>query len=277
MKNEESRFEFGENWQKFLEHLSDDRLSLAEESLLENLKVTSLEGKTFLDVGSGSGLFSLAARRLGAKVHSFDYDDDSVACTLELKRRYFPDDESWVVEQGSILDSTYVSTLGHFDIVYSWGVLHNTGNIWCAMKEAVSLVKEGGTLYVALYNDQGRRSRLWARIKHTYNTLPKYLRLLVVIPAFIWLWGQTFVRDALKGNPLKSWRLYETSSLRGMDAWTDVIDWVGGYPFEVSTPEQVVDFSTKHGFVLTKIRTIGGGHGCNEFVFTQEVAPRLHK
>jgi 2-polyprenyl-6-hydroxyphenyl methylase/3-demethylubiquinone-9 3-methyltransferase len=269
MKDEESRFAFGENWQRFLRQLSDERIALAEESLQKNLGVESLAGKTFIDIGSGSGLFSLAARRLGAKVHSFDYDTESVACTKELKRRYFPDDGSWTVEQGSILDEAYVSRLGRFDIVYSWGVLHHTGDLWRAMREAVSLAADDGILYLALYNDQGRPSGRWTRVKQAYNALPGYLRFLVVIPAFVRLWGPTFVRDGLKGNPLRSWRSYETSSLRGMDAWTDVIDWVGGYPFEVSTPEQVVDFCVERGFVLTKIRTAGGGLGCNEFVFVR--------
>jgi len=31
---------------------------------------------------------------LGARVHSFDYDPQSVACTAELKRRYFEGDEN---------------------------------------------------------------------------------------------------------------------------------------------------------------------------------------
>jgi 2-polyprenyl-3-methyl-5-hydroxy-6-metoxy-1,4-benzoquinol methylase len=115
------RFEFGENWSRFLDVLDDERIFEAEKSLKQMLEVEDLAGKSFLDIGSGSGLFSLAARRLGARVHSFDYDPQSVASTRELRRRYFPEDADWSIEEGSILDEEYVRSLGKFDIVYSWG------------------------------------------------------------------------------------------------------------------------------------------------------------
>ena len=119
------RFEFGKNWSRFLALLDDQRILDAEGSLKRMLELETLEGKSFLDAGSGSGLFSLAARRLGARVHSFDYDPHSVACTAELKRRYFPNDSSWKVEERSVLDQGYLGSLGTFDVVYSSGVLHH--------------------------------------------------------------------------------------------------------------------------------------------------------
>src|SRR6185369_14036983 len=128
--NAGERFEFGKNWSRFLALLDERRIKEAEDSLKRMLEVETLEGKSFVDVGSGSGLFSLAARRLGAKVHSLDYDPNSVACTAELKRRYFPNDLSWRVEEGSALDRKYLASLGTFDVVYSWGVLHHTGKMW---------------------------------------------------------------------------------------------------------------------------------------------------
>src|SRR4051812_49312550 len=132
------------------------------------LGVTTLAGQRFLDVGSGSGLFSLAARRLGASVHSFDYDPQSVACTAQLKKRFFATDGSWKVERGSALDPVYLKSLGEFDIVYSWGVLHHTGQMWKALDLVGGPVKKGGKLFIALYNDQGWRSRFWWRVKKTY-------------------------------------------------------------------------------------------------------------
>ena len=164
---EGGRFEFGKNWARFLALLDDERIARAEQSLKTMLEVESLEGKSFLDIGSGSGLFSLAARRLGARVHSFDYDPNSAACTQELRRRYFPGDERWKVEEGSALDAGYVRSLGQFDVVYSWGVLHHTGRMWDALDNARLPVAPGGRLFVAIYNDQGSRSRRTCTISAT--------------------------------------------------------------------------------------------------------------
>ena len=141
------RFEFGKNWSNFLALLDDERIRKAEESLKEMLEVEDLKGKTFLDIGSGSGLFSLAARRLGAKVHSFDFDSSSYGCTRELRRRYFSGDADWCVEQGSALDREYIVSLGKFDIVYSWGVLHHTGKMWEALENAELPVADNGKTF----------------------------------------------------------------------------------------------------------------------------------
>ena len=127
---EPARFAFGKNWRRFLGHIDEESIRTAEQSLRRMLEMETLEGRRFLDAGCGSGLFSLAARRLGASVHSFDYDAESVDCTAELKRRYFPSDDNWTVAQGDILDDAYVKSLGRFDVVYSWGVLHHTGHMW---------------------------------------------------------------------------------------------------------------------------------------------------
>src|ERR1044072_7460679 len=152
------RFEFGTNWSRFLALLDDERVANAENSLKKMLGLEDLCGKSFLDIGSGSGLFSLAARRLGARVHSFDYDPHSVACTEELKRRYFPDDLNWTVEEGSALSIDYLETLGIFDIVYCWGVLHHTGRMWQAMENILLPTGPATRLFIAIYNDVGTRS-----------------------------------------------------------------------------------------------------------------------
>ena len=51
-----------------------------------------------------------------------------------------------------------------------------------------------------------------------------------------------------------------------MSRWHDCVDWIGGYPFEVAKPGDVVDFCGRHGF--EPVKTVArDGLGCNEFVF----------
>jgi 2-polyprenyl-6-hydroxyphenyl methylase/3-demethylubiquinone-9 3-methyltransferase len=262
------RFEFGKNWSRFLTLLDDKKIASAEQSLRDWLEVDSLEGKTFIDIGSGSGLFSLAARRLGAQVHSFDFDPNSVACTTELRRRYFPGDPRWKVEEASVLDPEHMSKLPKFDIVYSWGVLHHTGRMWEALDNAQRLVKLGGKLFIALYNDTGSQSSRWKWIKKTYCGLPGVLKapfaVLVTLPQET----KSFLRSVATlrpGDYIRSWTKYDEQ--RGMNRWRDVIDWVGGYPYEVSTPDETFEFFKARGFQLTKMNCGKVGLGCNQFVF----------
>ena len=261
------RFQFGANWEAFLDTLNDERIQEAENSLKVMLGVDDLSGKRFLDIGSGSGLFSLAARRAGAKVHSFDYDPKSVGCTRELKKRYYANDEDWIVEEGSALDEDYLASLGKFDVVYSWGVLHHTGNMMRALNNAMIPVSDQGILFIAIYNDQDISSRLWKKIKKTYcsNWLGKLLASSVFVPWFA-LQGIAIGLVKFK-NPLGQFSNYKKK--RGMSIYHDWIDWLGGYPFEVAKPEVIFDLYKKHGYVLENLVTTNR-LGCNQFVFRKQ-------
>ncbi len=255
------RFAFGRNWRRFVELVDVPRITAAEDSLRQMLGVDDLAGRTFLDIGCGSGLFSLAAHRLGAEVHSFDVDADSVACTTELRARFGGDGGRWDIEHGSVLDRAYLGRLGRFDIVYSWGVLHHTGQMWEALGNAASVVADDGALFIAIYNDQKLLSRLWTTVKRTYVGGPvgRAAVIATMVPAFaLKSAAKQLVAVASGGLATRE---------RGMAPVVDWLDWLGGYPFEVASPEAIVDFHAAQGFVLTKIRTVGLGHGNNEFVF----------
>lgn len=261
------RFQFGKNWAVFLQELSEERIRIAEESLRSMLGFDNLSGKTFLDIGSGSGLFSLAAFRLGARVVSFDFDEDSVACTRHLAESV-NGQSRWFVRSGSVLDRDFLSRLsaefGGFDIIYSWGVLHHTGAMWSAINNAAHLAHPGSLVYIAIYNDQGILSKWWRKIKQIYCKLPGPFKWLVLLPAFIVMWSPAIILDLCTGKGLSRWKGYKVR--RGMSPWRDVVDWVGGYPFEVAKPEEILKFFKERGFSLENLTTTQG-HGCCQYVF----------
>jgi 2-polyprenyl-6-hydroxyphenyl methylase/3-demethylubiquinone-9 3-methyltransferase len=261
-----ARFAFGRNWARFLSTLDEERIREAETSLKAMLETDSLAGLRFLDVGSGSGLFSLAARRLGAAVVSFDYDPQSVACAEGLKARFFPGDARWRIESGSALDAEYLRSLGTFDVVYSWGVLHHTGDLARAMENAALPVAPGGRLFIALYNDQGRASRLWRSVKKLYcsSSGGKAAVCAVFVPYF-------FLHALASSLLSRRDAGADYKKQRGMSITHDWFDWLGGYPFEVAKPGEVFDFYRRRGFRLVRMTTIVGS-GNNEFVFRRDAA-----
>jgi len=268
--SESAQFSFGKNWKEFLKSYDAERLDQACRSLSDFLGQNKLSGKSFLDIGCGSGLFSYAAYSLGAaRVVSFDIDPYSVECCKQL-RGLAHDPPSWAVQQGSILDKTFIENLETYDIVYSWGVLHHTGKMWEAVENAMTLVSPDGYLYIALYNKiVGRNGRpswiheFWLTIKKTYNKYPwvgRYIFEPAAVSAYLVM--LLFMRM----NPYKYVREYK--SHRGMSWRTDATDWLGGYPYEFAAVDEVFSFVRSYdpSFQLINIKTTSG-RGLNWYLF----------
>lgn len=255
----EGRFAFGANWRDFSREIGPEQVAAAREGIARLCGAEDLAGRSFLDIGSGSGLMSLAAHQMGASVVAFDYDADSVATTASV-RDAFAGEGAYPVRRGSVLDPAFMAELGEFDIVYSWGVLHHTGDLWRACELAAAAVAPGGVLAIAIYNDQGAASRGWTRVKRAYVTGGPLRRRALVAAAGAYFQLRSLAARVVVGAPSQP-------RPRGMDRRHDLVDWVGGYPFEVTSPEAVFEFFRQRAFTLEALSTCGGGLGCNEFAF----------
>jgi len=252
------RFAFGRNWQDFSERLGPEEYAKARDSV--RALVGDVRDKTFLDIGCGSGLFSIAACSLGARrVVGFDIDPDSVAAAQSLVNKiaqWDPQVRPQAIEfrQGSVLDIE--ADHPTYDIVYSWGVLHHTGRMVEAFERAASLVGDKGVLAIAIYNKHFT-SPIWKAIKYTYVKSPSPIKKLLVGAVFVL---KLVVAVLLtRKNPLKR--------RRGMRYYNDIVDWVGGYPYEYASVDEVVAFFEPRGFQTRTVSKTRGFTGCNEFVF----------
>jgi 2-polyprenyl-3-methyl-5-hydroxy-6-metoxy-1,4-benzoquinol methylase len=254
-------FDFGLNWESFSEkRLEPQRIADAVRSLQSLLQRDDLQGMSFLDVGCGSGLFSIAAHRLrAARIVGIDVNPRCVAVSRGNMGRFAPQ-AAILFEEVSALDRERLAALGTFDVVYAWGSLHHTGSMWCAIANTAEQVSPGGTLVLAIYKKH-MTSPAWKGIKRLYNRAPgaaQYLMAIFFAPA---IYAAKFL--ATGRNPL--------NKERGMDFWHDVIDWIGGYPYEYATHEKVEAFMKANGFTLRRYVPAQTPIGCNEFVFERTV------
>lgn len=264
LTDRESHFEFGENWRDYAKTIDGTRIDSAITGI-KKLFPSGLEGKTFLDIGCGSGLHSLAALALGAKsVLAIDIDENSISTTHETLTKYAPN-SNWDTKLISIFEVS-PETLGLFDVVYSWGVLHHTGDMWRAIESASKLVRTGGLFAIAIYGST-KFDLMWKREKHFYSIAPPILQGFIrqlFICAFL---ARKLV---MRENPVTFVTNYQKA--RGMNFSHDVHDWLGGYPYETSTIAEMNDRLNQMNF--KEVRTFAVpvtrgflGAGCNEFVY----------
>ncbi len=146
---QELRYGFGKNWAEYVEiNFNQAVIDQSQTHLAKFLRLESLKALTFIDIGCGSGLHSLpgAWARTGSRVS-----------IMTVRIRFRPQNEfgvnvncpkNWTIAQGSVLDRNFMEELPTADIVYSWGVLHHTGDMWNAVRNAVIPMKENGVFFI---------------------------------------------------------------------------------------------------------------------------------
>lgn len=266
----EMRFEFGKNWHQFIKrNFSEERLAVASKKILDFTGRTDFADMELLDIGCGSGIHSYAIHKAGAKrLHSFDFDPNSVLATTAL-HKMAGEPDSWKIERGDVLDDNYMAGLGKFEFVYSWGVLHHTGEMWRAIENAQKTVANDGWFYIALYSTDaaGNTMDYWLEKKQEYNRSSDFKKRYM---AWWYVWKFGIQKNPMKiPGLLKQIWAYRTK--RGMDYFTDVHDWLGGWPMEYAGDQETVDFlEQKFGFRLVNVTT---GHACSEFLFQRTGTP----
>jgi SAM-dependent methyltransferase len=267
----EARFEFGRNWHGFVRrNFTQERVDVSRQRILKFIGRDDAQGMEFLDIGCGSGLHSLAMLQAGAKrVHSFDYDPNSVAAAKLLWEKAGKP-PNWTIERGDALDPVYMASLGKWQFVYSWGVLHHTGSMWQAVRNAQSTVADGGEFYIALYSadaDFLPSKEFWLEAK------PRYVKggwLTRRRMEWWYIWNYYLYRDLGKTGAFIR-RVIEHRLQRGMDLFADLRDWLGGWPMEYAGDQETVDLLEKEcGFRLTNAST---GEACSEFLFVRTGTP----
>jgi len=265
MSGTDVTFSFGENWLDYLETLDAARVREATADIEAFLGSDAIPGLRVLDVGSGSGLHSLAFQTLGAaEVHAMDVDPRSVTATRRLCDA-MGDSGLWTVHHASILDADWLQAFrDRFDLVYAWGSLHHTGELWRAVENSIGLVNDGGRLWLAIYVRSPAYSDELA-LKQRYNRASPLRKRLMVADQICRLMLSRLRR---RKNPLR----WNERRGRGMNAYHDIIDWLGGLPYEVASREEVVRFCEQRGMRLDRCEEAEPG-GCSEYLFRRVEAP----
>jgi len=266
LKAADSHFAFGKNWASYADLIGQPQIEEAKRGLLKLIPASDLAGRSFLDIGCGSGVHSLAAAQLGvSRLLATDIDTDSVATTRAVLTK-FAVGAPWEAKAVSVFDLDPERD-GRFDIVYSWGVLHHTGAMWEAIAKAAAMVAPGGLLAIALY----RRivfDPFWKLEKRWYSKASPGAQKLAQ-SAYISAYR---LARSVRGKGSYQDFVANYRSNRGMDFAHDVHDWLGGYPYESASAREVESRLSALGFSARKVsargRSLGVfGSGCDEYVY----------
>ncbi|WP_425990624.1 class I SAM-dependent methyltransferase [Afipia sp. DC4300-2b1] len=266
LKKVDTHFAFGKNWASYSKLIDEPQIEQAKKGLLKLIPAEEFEGRSFLDIGCGSGLHALAAARLGAgRIVGVDIDPDSVNTAKNvLSSRNL--ETPWLIENTSVFDLD-PKVLGTFDIVYSWGVLHHTGSMWEAVNKAAAMVAPNGLLALALYRTT-YMDAFWKFEKRLYSGAPIFVQKFLK-SGYV---GAFRLASLIRGGEDFQTYVANYKSSRGMDFDHDVHDWLGGYPYETTLAAEVdrrmIDLGFKAERIFARSKTSGIlGSGCDEYVY----------
>jgi 2-polyprenyl-6-hydroxyphenyl methylase/3-demethylubiquinone-9 3-methyltransferase len=268
--NKSSRhYSFGKNWLEYSQSINSIHVDHVTSDLSRLLNLKDLTQKSVLDIGCGSGVHDVGFYQLGCRnLTAIDYDQDCITATNQTLEKFCPG-SGYKILQGDILSSK-TQSLGKFDIVYSWGVLHHTGNLLEAICKASTLVAREGHLAIALYR-KTLMCGFWKAEKRLYSRLPRiFQRFLELIYISFFSIALLFTQKTSITNYIESY-----SSKRGMNFFADVKDWLGGYPYESISPHELRKLMSSLGF--RQVYSLEGnsrigifGSGCDEFLFQKK-------
>ena len=261
-KKEKITFSFGENWIDFLEKADESTFKTALKDIEDWFPEDMVKDATVLDMGSGSGIHSLGFLQLGAqKIISVDYDKKSVEATIRLWNKFNKPD-NWKIFHGSALDKSFLSDLGLFDIVYSWGVLHHTGSMWDAIGNCMNNVKSNGYFLLSIYT-KGEKYQYDLNLKKRYNKSSSLGKRWMEWKHFILPLMLKRLRWGV--NPFA----WNEIGVRGMLVYNDIKDWLGGLPYEVASGEEIKMFFIQKNFELIKMQGMEEGY-CSIYLFRKK-------
>ncbi len=253
----DTRFEFGQNWNLYSKSISDVEVNLAKQGIIKLMPTkTALDSKSFLDIGCGSGIHSIAANTLGFEsITATDFDLKSVNTAISNKKIF---NSNINIFQDDILNTKIKNK---FDVVYSWGVLHHTGNMEKAILNSRKLVNDEGYLIIAIYK-KTYFCKMWHFIKKLYCNSPRFIKKI---------FNFTFYTLRLSLYLIKGNKISKYKQIRGMNLYFDSIDWLGGFPYESASKDVIVSM-VGDGFELVKFfdakPNLGlMGSACSEYTF----------
>ena len=247
---EDGNFSFGFNWVDYAKNRVDETIINQHLRDLQEIYGSIEKRGSLLDLGSGSGLSSLCFLKLRfSSVLSVDLDPFSIEAGQLLMSRFGESYKNrWSTAQANILDPMFVSQNAHkFDVVYSWGVLHHTGNMWEAIRNAASLVADKGIFHVTLYRSGGLYTQ-HLRMKFGFLMSDKEGKKRIL---FDYL---NLIEKTVNHS------VFIPKDHRGMNHFNDALDWLGGVPYEVADPEVLQAFLYSLGFQRIHFReNVEGG------------------